>query len=233
VQLKTLLARAAAICLPQQCVLCTASSGATPLCADCRADLPVHDAPQCPQCALPTPQGTQCGQCLASAPAFDRTVAGWRYAWPVDRLVPAFKYRSQLHLTVSLADALWARAANAARPSALLPMPLHPARQRERGFNQSRELAKRLAALSNIALLPGTTVARTRLTPPQASLPLDERHRAIRGVFRVDGDVRGQHIALIDDVMTTGASLHELAKALKAAGAARVDCWVAARAIRD
>ena len=230
---KRVFARLTGILLPQQCVLCNAASPAGAICADCQVDLPVFDTPQCPQCALPTPQGTLCGQCIQAPPAFDHSIAAWRYDWPVDRLIPAFKYGGQLHLTAPLAEALWHQASSAPRPDCLLPMPLHPTRQQERGFNQSRELAKRLRAQSGIALLPGATVARTRLTPPQASLPHDERHRAIRGAFRVDGAVGGKHIALVDDVMTTGASLNELSKALKAAGAARVDCWVVARATRD
>ncbi|GAB3251438.1 ComF family protein [Chitinimonas naiadis] len=182
----------------------------------------------CPRCAIPTPQGNLCGACMQSPPSFDSTSAAWLYAWPVDRLIPAYKYAGQLVLTKPLAAGLIAKAKAAVRPDALLAMPLHPTRLRERGFNQSHELARQLSRALDLPLL-SDAVVRTRLTPPQASLPLDERHKAIRGVFQVQADVTGRHLALVDDVMTSGASLNELAKTLKAAGARQVDCWVLAR----
>ncbi|HEY9101517.1 ComF family protein [Chitinimonas sp.] len=225
-----LFTRLAGALLPQSCVLCLADSGEASVCQGCAAELPWATAPRCPVCAIPTPQGLHCGACLKQAPAFDHTVAAWWYQWPLDRLIPAYKYAGQLGLTSSLADGLLAQARQADRPQALLAMPLHPDRLRERGFNQSYELAKQLASALDLPLLQNNVV-RTRLTPPQASLPLEERHKAIRGVFQAAGDVTGQHIALVDDVMTSGASLHELAKTLKAAGASRVDCWILARTI--
>jgi ComF family protein len=170
---------------------------------------------------------------LKETPAFDATVAVWSYQWPIDRLIPAWKYRNELTLTRPLADGL-AHCATllADLPDCLLPVPLHPARQRERGFNQSLELANNLARALGVRIEAGL-VARIKQTPPQASLPWDERKRAIRNAFSVRGEVGGRHIALVDDVMTTGASLHELAKVLKAAGARRVDCWVLARTPKD
>lgn len=177
--------------------------------------------------------GERCGACLSDAPAFDATVAAWRYGWPLDRLIPAWKYRGELTLTAPLADGLARQASLVAdRPDMLLPMPLHATRQRERGFNQSRELAARLARKMQLPLADDM-VDRIKATPPQASLPWKERRKAVKHAFAVRGDIVGSHIALIDDVMTTGASLHELARTLKSAGARRVDCWVLARTPKD
>ncbi|MBL8507341.1 ComF family protein [Chitinimonas sp. JJ19] len=216
--------------LPQSCLLCGDHSGARSLCPPCHAELPWHGGEQCPVCALPTLNGSHCGACIKNPPAFDRTTAAWHYGWPMDRLIPAYKYRSQLELTHALAQGLLQATEGADQPDMLLPMPLHPTRLRERGFNQSQELARQLGRWRQLPLAD-QVVARIKLTPPQASLPRDERQRAIRGAFAVQGKVAGQHIALVDDVMTTGASLNELAHALKKAGARRVDCWVLARTL--
>ena len=217
--------------MPQSCLLCGAHSQANPLCPPCTAELPALPERRCTICAIPTPTGAICGDCLKTPPAFDASLAAWEYRWPIDRLVPAFKYGEQLTLGAALAQGLAHAIAGADRPDILLPMPLHPKRQRERGFNQSLELAKYLAKTLNLPLAD-QMVQRVKLTPPQASLPLEARHKAIKGAFEVAGDVKDRHIALVDDVMTSGASLNELAKTLKRAGAARVDCWVAARALR-
>lgn len=214
--------------LPQACVLCGADSGAAAWCADCVAELPWQSEAHCQQCAIALAAGDICGACLSNPPAFDHTVAVWRYAWPIDRLIPALKYRDQLVLVAPFAKAMATCVKNETRPDCLLPMPLHPARLQARGFNQSQVLAQRLAAALDIPLRHDLA-ERIKLTPPQASLPVDERHKSIRGAFRCGSDIAGRHIAVVDDVMTSGASLNELAKTLKKAGASRVDCWVLAR----
>lgn len=112
----------------------------------------------------------------------------------------------------------------------IIPMPMHHARLKERGFNQALELARIISKKTQLRL-DYSACQRTRLTPPQASLPLKERIKNIRGVFSCQQDLRGLHIAIVDDVMTTGASLNELAKTLKQAGAAHVECWVIARTL--
>lgn len=109
-------------------------------------------------------------------------------------------------------------------------MPLHPRRVRERGFNHASEIARAIARHFGLPL-DAASVRRTRDTPPQQGLKHDARRRNVRGAFDCTGDVRGQHIALIDDVMTTGTSLDELAATLKKAGAREVSCWVAARTL--
>ena len=119
----------------------------------------------------------------------------------------------------------------------IIPMPMHPTRLKERGFNQALEIAKVLSKNSkqklDYAKLDYTSVTRQTLTPPQASLPLKERVKNIKGAFKVNTEIidklAGKRIAIVDDVMTTGASLNELAKTLKKAGASHVECWVIAR----
>ena len=214
--------------LPQDCVLCGAASGQHLLCDACQSGLP-HIPGPCPSCALPS-SGAICGECLRQPPAFDRTYAALAYGFPVDKLIQSLKYGGQLALARWLGDTLWRTVQNAPRPDAMLPMPLHPARLKSRGFNQALEIAKPIARASDIALAP--ELARRILdTAPQATQTLDTRHKNIKGAFACDADLSGRHIALVDDVMTSGATLNELALTLKRAGAAQISLWVVARAL--
>lgn len=216
--------------LEQDCILCAAPSGDAPFCAGCALDLPpLGEA--CPRCAGPGPGGAVCGRCLADPPSFDATVALWRYGFPVDRLVLALKYGGRLPLARAFGAALAARVAGR-QVDAVVPMPLAPPRLRERGFNQAMEIARALARETG-ATVASDRVVRVRDTPPQADLPRDARVANVRGAFACAGAVAGESLALLDDVMTTGASLEELAATLKRAGAARVECWVVARARGD
>jgi ComF family protein len=215
--------------LPQDCLLCGASSGSRLLCAACLADLPRHDKPSCPVCALPTPLGETCGACLAHPPAFGRTLAAFDYAFPVDALLHAFKYGGRLPVAEALADPLAELAAQHPLPDGLVPMPLHPSRLRERGFNQAMELAHRLSRRLGVKTLPNLC-QRQRDTSPQADLPWKERKKNIRGAFDCRADLRGRRLAIVDDVMTTGATVGELASRLKQAGA-EVEVWVVARTL--
>jgi len=212
--------------LGQECVLCGAASDAFPLCVPCRSDLPAL-AQGCPVCAMPGTPDQTCGTCLRHPPRFDGTVAVWRYAYPVDRLVQALKFHGRLALAPFFARGMAARVAYA---DAIVPMPLHASRLAERGFNQAAEVARILAAEMKTKLLMQGTV-RIRSTRPQAALPLDERSRNVRGAFACTLDLTGARIAVVDDVMTTGATLNELARVLKRAGATRVENWVVARTL--
>jgi ComF family protein len=215
---------------PRNCLLCGASSDAQPLCPGCDGDLPWHTPPHCPQCATPTPGGQICGACLRHPPAFDRTHAALAYAFPLDRLIPRLKYHGQLAVAPALGACLARATAAAPRPDRLIPMPLHPQRIRERGFNHASEIARVVAR--QLALpLDTASCRRIRDTPPQMGLKHDARRRNVRGAFVCGGDVQGLHIAVVDDVMTTGTSLDELAATLKRAGAREVSCWVAARTL--
>lgn len=212
----------------QPCVLCGAASRNGPWCAACDAALPHLTAPHCPVCALPTLDGATCGRCLKRAPHFDRTVAAFAYAFPLDKLVQALKFGEQLLLANSLADKLAQRIE--ARPDCIVAMPLHPARLRERGFNQSLELARRIAAKLDIPL-SSHACQRVRDTPPQSALKWRERGKNMRRAFTCTEDLSGKYVAVVDDVMTSGASLNEVALALRRAGAREVSAWVIARTL--
>jgi len=210
-----------------RCYLCRGSAGGL-LCAACDADLPRLDGLRCPRCALASPGGATCGRCLAQPPAYDATVAALAYAFPADVLVQALKFRSELSLAPLLAAMLAARLPADARPDYVLPMPLAAARLRARGFNQSLEVARALVRGTALRLAP-RLAERARDTPPQFGLPLEARAKNVRGAFRCDASLEGAEVAVVDDVMTTGATLEELAATLKRAGAARVVNWVVAR----
>lgn len=217
---------------PATCLLCGARSEKGSLCRGCLADLPYLPASRCPVCALPALSGNVCGACLSEPPEYHSTVAALSYSFPLDALIHALKYRANLALAVPLADLLAQAASPRLRPDYLVPMPLYPARLRERGFNQALEIAKRVSKLTGIALLPNAC-RRIRDTPPQASMPWKERARNIRGAFACDANLSGRRIAVIDDVMTTGATMNELAKVLRKQKAAEVECWAVARTLRE
>jgi ComF family protein len=215
--------------LPQDCFLCTAPSGDGLLCSACAAGLPRLGADCCPVCALPTPDAAICGACLKRAPHFDATQAVFRYEFPLDRLIQALKYGHRL----ACADFLGAALADlpTARPDLILPVPLAAARLAERGFNQALEIARPLARKLD-ARLEIRHVRRCRDTAAQAGLPWKERARNMRHAFECGIDLSGKSVLLVDDVMTTGATLDELARTLKAHGATRVENRVLARALK-
>jgi ComF family protein len=216
--------------LPQACFLCGARVTGRLLCAGCEADLPALPAPSCPQCALPTPGGEVCGACLKHPPTFDRTLAVFAYAFPLDTLVKQCKYAHATSLTAFFAEQMALRAAADDKLDFLLPMPLHPARLAQRGFNQAAETARRLSPRVGIPCLP-TACQRVRDTPSQAGLDLKARQRNLRGAFTCSLDLTGKRVALIDDVMTTGSSLNELARVVRKAGAVEIQAWVLARTL--
>jgi ComF family protein len=215
---------------PRNCLLCGAVSGSQSICRGCQDDLPWHRQPQCPQCATPTLHGQVCGACLRKPPTFDRTHAALLYAFPLDRMIPRLKYQAQLAIAPALGECLAQAVQNVPRPDRLIPMPLHARRIRERGFNHATEIAREVAKRLELPL-DLASCQRNRDTPPQMGLKHDARRRNVRGAFACSGDVSGLHIALVDDVMTTGTSLDELAKTLKRAGAREVSCWVVARTL--
>jgi ComF family protein len=222
--------RSIAALLPGSCLLCAADNATSLLCPACTADLPQLPAALCPQCGDETTLGERCGACLKNPPAFARTIALFRYEFPVDRLIQALKYGHQLSLATWLGRRLGERLA-AADYDLLLPLPLHPSRLRTRGFNQSLEIARVTSRVLGIPMNP-TILTRIRATPPQAELPLKERCRNVRGAFECASDLEGKRILLIDDVMTTGSTLREAARILKLHGAGQITVAVAARALR-
>ena len=212
----------------QPCLLCGTFNHNGAWCKACDSSLPYLTAPHCPLCALPTLNGDICGRCLKRMPQFDRTLAVFAYSFPLDKLVQALKFGERLMLVDGLADSLAQRVE--VRPDCIIAMPLHPSRLRERGFNQSTELARRVANILNIPLLPHAC-QRVRDTPPQSALKWKERGKNMRKAFICTQDLSGKHVAVVDDVMTSGASLNEVAVALRSAGAHEVSAWVIARTL--
>jgi ComF family protein len=175
------------------------------------------------------PTAGVCGQCLKTPPHFDATLAALRYAFPADQLIMRLKYTAHLPLAILLGNLLGKRLPLQERlPDLLIPMPLHRARLAERGFNQALEIARPLARISGVPIQT-TGILRARNTASQADLSAKQRLANVRRVFDSRVGFQGMSVAIVDDVMTTGASLNELAHTLKRAGAVRVENWVVAR----
>ncbi|MBI2772743.1 MAG: ComF family protein [Burkholderiales bacterium] len=216
---------------PGQCAVCRAWP-AQPLCEDCVARF-AQPQPRCATCALPVPGGVaRCGHCLREPPVLDSCYAAVPYAYPWSGLVAQFKFQDQPGWARALATVM--RSAPWIEPALeqadlVLPMPLAPARLAERGFNQALELARHLAPAKAEAGL----LLRVRHTPPQAALDRARRLANVKDAYALEPlrahAVRGKHVALVDDVMTSGASLSSAAAVLKQAGAARVTAVVLAR----
>lgn len=215
--------------LPGACLLCGANSHADALCPACLNDLPSLPA-GCPHCALPSQGDNACGHCLRHPPAFDSCHAPWRYAFPADRLIQALKYGHQLCLAPLLARAMLVGLPSHLEVTRVIAVPLHPQRLAQRGFNQAVELARPLARHLECPL-DLSSLQRHQATRIQAELPLSERHANVRLAFTAGASLAGESILLVDDVMTSGATLNACANALRAQGARHIHCVVAARAL--
>ncbi|GAA0702615.1 ComF family protein [Marinobacterium maritimum] len=215
------------------CSLCGATSDVHHgICTDCHSDLPWLLG-SCRRCALPLPStappGSLCGRCIQTPPAFDRTLAAFHYDFPLSQLLPRIKYQRQpAHLgwLGRVLAAFLQQQYEADWPLALCAVPMHPLSELKRGFNQAQLLAEVLARQLQLPLTP--CLNKTRRTPHQMSLGLDERRHNLQQAFRITRPP-ARHIALVDDVMTTGTTVNTLAELLKQAGAERVDIWVLAR----
>lgn len=205
------------------CFLCRGAAEAV-LCSACDGDLPRLMGPRCPRCALDSPRGELCGRCLSEPPRYDATVAALAYEFPADALVHSLKFRGELALAEYLAGIL-RRCIVDPNVDSVVAVPLSAERLRERGYNQAVEIARTLGA-GKVEL---ELCVRERDTPAQMDLPYDERRRNVRGAFRCTRAILGGTVAVVDDVMTTGETLNEIAAVLKKAGAARVVNWVVAR----
>ncbi|MDH3378281.1 MAG: ComF family protein [Gammaproteobacteria bacterium] len=216
---------------PRYCCLCgDPTTSTTNFCHGCLDDLPwVENA--CPRCATPLQGPGVCGVCQRSAPFYTRSIAALRYSWPVNRIVHAMKYQGQLDAVDTLAAlmALKIEGQIARIPQQLIPVPLHPRRLRTRGFNQSLELARRLANRFQV-IANSESVIRRVDTRPQTDFDGERRRRNMRDAFLATGSIYCKHVAIVDDVMTSGATCDELAKTLVGAGAIEVDVWAVARA---
>lgn len=218
---------------PPRCVLCDAKGdGGHDICTGCLNDLPTL-GPACRRCGLPLPDApanTLCGTCLNSSPAFDRTLALYQYAPPVDYMIQQLKFAGRLYFAPVLGALLARHIASHISPACLMPVPLHRSRLRERGFNQAMELARPIAHRLRIPI-HARICRRTRATTAQSGMPRQGRRSNVRNAFTVRGPLPASHIAIVDDVMTTGSTVNELARLLKQNGAREVSVIVAARAI--
>lgn len=223
--------------LPPSCVLCGAE-GQPPdfdLCSGCESDLP-RNASACPRCGEPLAgigeASLLCGACLRRPPRYHASVCAYRYAYPVDHLVRALKYDGAIVLARVLGELL-VRSLQAEReapwPDCIVPMPLHPERFNARGYNQSIELGRLLEARLGIPLCTDL-VSRIRATREQAALSRKERRKNVRGAFAVAGKLRTKRIAILDDVVTTGSTVSEVARVLRRAGAVHLEVWAIAHA---
>ena len=199
-------------------------------CTACDDALPYHNAPRCPVCARLTPQNEVCGHCLKKPPAFTRTIAAFGYRFPIDRLIQLMKYREQLVLAKIFAEKLSQRIDMFSLPDYVIAMPLYPAKLKSRGFNQAQLIAAPLAKSLGLPLM-NDACQRLRDTPSQTSLPWKERSKNMRGAFSCNVSFTGKHVALVDDVLTTGASMDALATAVKKRGADKISAWVIARTL--
>jgi len=224
--------------VPGLCAVCH-QWGRERVCGACleRFAAPV---PRCRRCALEVPPGVAlCGACLTEPPPFERALAAVDYAFPWDDLITRFKF----HDGLDLADAFARRIveAHAADPHAmpppalLLPVPLSAERARERGYNQSWELARRIARQLRCPA-DAQLLLRVKDTPHQLALPVTRREANVRGAFTVEprrrAELRGRVVTVVDDVVTTGATLSEIARVLLHAGSAQVQVWMLARTPR-
>ena len=218
---------------PPSCLLCgEAGARGLDLCSACFGELPWNRHP-CPRCAAPLPPDAEeqlCGNCLKSLPAWDEAKSPLSYGYPVDKLIQRFKFDGDLPtgrlLAELLADYL---AAGGERPDCIIPVPLHPSRLKERGFNQAVELARPVGKRLKIPVRLDIC-ERARATAVQSKLDAAERKKNLRDAFAVKKSVDGLHVALLDDVVTTGVTAEVLTTALKDAGAKRVTLWSVARA---
>ena len=220
------------------CLLCQLSVKAKPglapiLCDHCHLRLPVIRS-ACPVCALPLAAGNRlaCGDCLKNTPPFTRTTVAFHYEPPISDFIGQLKFNGRRQLLPLLSDYLLTRIkvdyANDNLPQQLIAVPLHKTKMRQRGFNQAQLLCRRLAKSLSISQYR-EIATRQRNTVTQVSLDAVARQRNLKGAFRINGTV-ASHVAIIDDVMTTGTTVTELARELVAAGAQRIDIWCVARA---
>lgn len=218
---------------PRRCCLCRQPAAGMDLCIECLHDLPWLGQ-SCSYCAATLPEGGICGQCMAAPPPQAFTLAALKYQFPLARLITGLKYRRQQALARVLGELLAVgvlEAAHAGRltwPDCIVPVPLHPWRQFRRGYNQAELLARTVARDIRRPVAIGW-LKRVRNTPSQTSLSGSARRRNMRNSIVATPMVAGRHIAIVDDVITTGATVSECARVLTRAGAARVQVWSVTR----
>lgn len=219
---------------PPLCLLCGSShTSDRDICSACLNDLP-HNMDCCSICALPLPRHTPdnmvCGRCLRLTPAFDRCHTAFTYGFPVSGLISSFKFAGKLPQGRLLATLLirYIEAQRLELPELIIPVPLHRTRLLERGFNQAAELAKPLGRHFNVTV-DLDSCKRMRATEAQTNLDKKTRRKNIRGAFSLTRQLQHDHVVVLDDVVTTGGTVTEMARILKRGGVNRVDVWALAR----
>lgn len=211
----------------EDCLLCAGRTELSLVCAACDSALPSLES-ACARCAVPLASGGICGACHRREPAFDDATAAFEYRFPLDRLIHRFKYAGDLAVGRWLALRLVERVAGHDRPDLLVAPPLGRARLRTRGFNQAVVIAGHVGKRLRVPHAHAA-FAKVRETSPQPELGRRQRLANLRDAFRCELQLSGEHVAIVDDVMTTGATAHTLAKLLKERGASRVSVWAVAR----
>ena len=217
------------IIFPHACILCSQKTHREiDLCQACEGDLGVIENP-CRNCGKSLPKDTTiCGQCLKQSPYFDKTIAALSYEIPTTKLITVLKFHHRLINAKILGTLLSKKLSSAEKPDVIIPVPLHKKRLRKRGFNQSIEIAKPISKKLGIPI-DCFSCQRIRHTEPQALIKAKHRRKNVRNAFQVNPNFKAHHVAIIDDVLTTGNTVNELARALKKAGVEKVSVWSAAR----
>lgn len=216
---------------PIPCLLCGLAAEQDPLCSACIADL-ARLGPACERCALPLETSSICGQCLRNPPPQQKSFSLLHYEGGVRHCITGLKFHQQLAFA-NLFARLMSRPLlqRDSLPDCLIPIPLHPLRLRQRGFNQSLEVARQLSRTLAVDCRPGL-LKRVKATRAQSELKFKQRKANLRGAFQCSSNTLPEHIALIDDVMTSGHTSAEAAKTLLNHGAKTVEVWTIARVIR-
>jgi len=215
-----------------RCFLCSSPSGGhESICRSCLNDL-AYNTEACPACAKPDSASRFCAGCLNLPQAFiDNSWALFRYHYPVNQLIIHMKFKQGLDVANHLGGMLGELFLNSniALPDCIIPVPLHPRRLISRGYNQSVELARPLSRQLGIKL-DTSSCKRVRATMPQADLPAKKRRGNVRNAFSITETCDYDHVLLVDDVITTGSTVNELARTIKLAGVCRIDVLAVARA---
>lgn len=219
--------------LPGRCLLCgKLTETRQDICPGCKRGLPLNDR-HCRCCAQPlassAARNSLCGRCQKSAPAFDSCFAAFRYQQELVQLHHDFKFKRKLAAGRLMAELMAEQLTASPRsmPELLIPVPLHARRLRERGFNQALELSHTLSAQLSVDL-DANILVRARHTQAQSSLPKHQRHRNLRNAFRMASSIDCTHVAIVDDVMTTGVTVNEIARVLRRQAVRRIEVWVVA-----
>jgi ComF family protein len=215
--------------LPTRCYLCgDKTRSSAQLCAFCFGLLPTLKS-ACRVCAQPLTQGVDiCGACLSAPPAFKRTIAAFHYDWPINHFVTGLKYQHKLYSARLIGNLLADRLCGEKKPDMIIPVPLHVNRLKQRGFNQSLEIA-RFVAKRLLIPLETTRCVRVKNTQPQTTLTQKQRQLNVRNAFSVGPFLPGERVVILDDVITTGSTVRALAKAIYRAGCSDISVWCCCR----